>query len=50
LAQYLGDGGAVMLCGGLTMGKAVEAALDDALGGEWRTTARADGRYHADLY
>ncbi|CAN5216701.1 sulfite reductase subunit alpha [soil metagenome] len=50
LVHYLGEGGAVMLCGGLTMGKAVEAAIDAALGEEWRITARAEGRYHADLY
>lgn len=50
LAAYLASDGAVMLCGGLTMGKAVEAALDAALGTQWCATARAAGRYHADLY
>lgn len=50
LPAYLGDGGAVMLCGGLNMGKAVEATLQASLGAEWIAAARADGRYHADLY
>lgn len=50
IAAWLGEGGAVMLCGGLAMGKAVEATLDAALGPDWRAAARAAGRYHADLY
>jgi sulfite reductase (NADPH) flavoprotein alpha-component len=50
LADYLGEDGAIMLCGGLAMGKAVEAALDAALGGAWIAAARENGRYHADLY
>ncbi|HEX7821978.1 MAG TPA: NADPH cytochrome P450 oxidoreductase family protein [Sphingobium sp.] len=50
LADWLGEGGAVMLCGGLAMGKAVEAALEQALGAAWVGAARAAGRYHTDLY
>ncbi len=50
LASYLGDGGAIMLCGGLAMGKAVEAALEQALGIAWVDAARSAGRYHSDLY
>lgn len=47
---FLGQQGAVMLCGALAMGKCVEAVLHAALGAEWLTQARAQGRYHADLY
>lgn len=50
VAAYLGAHGAFMLCGGLAMGKEVEAAMERALGTEWVETARAEGRYHADLY
>lgn len=50
LARYLGEDGAIMLCGGLAMGKAVEAALAQALGAQWLEAARAAGRYHSDLY
>lgn len=50
LARYLGAGGAIMLCGGLAMGKAAEAALAEALGPAWIEDAHADGRIRADLY
>ncbi|HEX7874830.1 MAG TPA: NADPH cytochrome P450 oxidoreductase family protein [Sphingobium sp.] len=50
IADYLGQQGAIMLCGGLAMGKEVEAAIERALGADWVATAHADGRYHADLY
>ncbi|MET0364955.1 MAG: NADPH cytochrome P450 oxidoreductase family protein [Sphingobium sp.] len=50
LAPWLGGQGAIMLCGGLAMGKEVEAAIERALGSEWVAMARADGRYRADLY
>ncbi|MCE7796915.1 flavodoxin domain-containing protein [Sphingobium sufflavum] len=50
LAAWLGADGAIMLCGGLAMGKSVEAALDGALGDGWLDAARAAGRYHSDLY
>ncbi|MFT3967126.1 MAG: NADPH cytochrome P450 oxidoreductase family protein [Sphingobium sp.] len=50
IADYLGSQGAIMLCGGLAMGKEVEAAVETALGASWATNARNDGRYHADLY
>jgi hypothetical protein len=32
------------------MGKCVEAALQETLGAEWLIRARAESRYHADLY
>ena len=47
---FLGQEGAVMLCGALAMGKCVEAALQETLGAEWLIRARAESRYHADLY
>ncbi len=50
LARYLGDDGAIMLCGGLAMGKSVESALEQALGAAWIDAARTAGRYHSDLY
>ncbi|MET0362910.1 MAG: NADPH cytochrome P450 oxidoreductase family protein [Sphingobium sp.] len=50
LAEWLGDDGAIMLCGGLAMGKSVENALEQALGAGWLADARAAGRYHSDLY
>ncbi|HEX7857218.1 MAG TPA: NADPH cytochrome P450 oxidoreductase family protein [Sphingobium sp.] len=50
VARYLGQEGAIMLCGGLAMGKEVEAAVEQALGAAWVAAARAAGRYHADLY
>lgn len=50
IASHLGATGAIMLCGGLAMGKAVEAALENALGAAWIAQARADGRMRADLY
>ncbi|MET0240307.1 MAG: NADPH cytochrome P450 oxidoreductase family protein [Sphingobium sp.] len=50
VADWLGHDGAIMLCGGLAMGKDVEAALETALGRAWIDEARGDGRYHADLY
>lgn len=50
LSDYLGANGAIMLCGGLAMGKAVEAALEQALGAGWVESARNAGRYHSDLY
>jgi hypothetical protein len=39
-----------MLCGGLAMGKAVEAAMEVAMGADWIATARTEGRFRADLY
>ncbi|WP_443747157.1 NADPH cytochrome P450 oxidoreductase family protein [Asticcacaulis solisilvae] len=50
VAAWLGDDGAVMVCGGLDMGKGVEAALRSVCGGAWVDQAFADGRYRRDLY
>ncbi|MFT4089594.1 MAG: NADPH cytochrome P450 oxidoreductase family protein [Asticcacaulis sp.] len=44
------DDTAVMVCGGLDMGRAVEEALKDILGAEWLEAALNDGRYRRDLY
>lgn len=43
-------GGAIMVCGGLAMGRAVEATLSDIMGAAWIETALAGGRYRHDLY
>lgn len=50
LRDYLRDGGAVMVCGGLDMGRAVDAALTQIMGADWLEAARNDGRYRRDLY
>lgn len=50
LHSFLGNRGAILLCGGLAMGKAAEAALQHAMGAPWWTAARAQNRFHADLY
>lgn len=47
---FLKDGTAVMVCGGLDMGRAVEETLKDIVGPDWLETALADGRYRRDLY
>lgn len=50
LKTWLGKDGAVMICGGLDMGRAVEKALRQALGHSWIDTALANDRLRRDLY
>lgn len=50
LKPYLGDTGAVMTCGGRTMGAAVEEALRAARGNDWIEAAFGDGRYRQALF
>lgn len=50
VAQWLGEGGAVVVCGGLNMGRGVEAALRRVCGESWVDKAFAEGRYRRDLY
>lgn len=50
LRTYLGEGGAILVCGGLAMGQAVDSALRAVLGGAWVDAALRDGRYRRDLY
>ncbi len=50
LKAWLGRDGAVMICGGLDMGRAVEKALRQALGDAWIDTALSEGRLRRDLY
>lgn len=47
---FLSDDSAVMVCGGLDMGRAVEEALKTIAGPEWLETALGEGRYRRDLY
>ncbi|UDF05113.1 NADPH cytochrome P450 oxidoreductase family protein [Asticcacaulis sp. AND118] len=48
--DWLGQGGHVLVCGGLDMGRGVEAALKAAMGADWLDAALRDGRYRRDLY
>lgn len=50
IVDYLGEGGAVVVCGRLAMGRAVEQALRLLLGDRWFDTAFESGRYRRDLY
>lgn len=50
LKDWLAADGAVLLCGGLDMGRAVDAALRRHLGNDWVEDAIASGRYRRDLY
>lgn len=50
LKEWLAGDGAVLVCGGLDMGRAVDAALRRHLGNEWAEDAIAAGRYRRDLY
>ncbi|MDV6330252.1 NADPH cytochrome P450 oxidoreductase family protein [Asticcacaulis sp. 201] len=50
IPAFLGDDGAVMVCGGLYMGLGVEAALTALLGQAWVDAAKVSGRYRRDLY
>jgi len=47
---FLSDEAAVMVCGGLDMGRAVEAALSEIVGPQWLEAALNAGRYRRDLY
>ncbi len=47
---WLGADGGVLVCGGLDMGKGVEAVLRDLMGDDWVAQALAAGRYRRDLY
>lgn len=47
---FLRNDTAVMVCGGLDMGRAVEEALKDIAGPDWLETALGEGRYRRDLY
>lgn len=49
-AGFLGSMGAVVVCGAVSMGKAVEQGLADALPGSWIETARASDRWRSALY
>ncbi len=50
LRAYLGEGGVILICGGLAMGQAADAALRAVLGDGWVEVAMRDGRYRRDLY
>ncbi|MDC7676407.1 NADPH cytochrome P450 oxidoreductase family protein [Asticcacaulis machinosus] len=50
IRAYLADNGAVMVCGGLSMGQGVDKALRTIMGDAWVIQALADGRYRRDLY
>ncbi|MFT3996119.1 MAG: NADPH cytochrome P450 oxidoreductase family protein [Asticcacaulis sp.] len=50
VSDWLGAEGSVLICGGLDMGRGVEAALKNALGADWLEQALTDGRYRRDLY
>ncbi|WP_298333699.1 NADPH cytochrome P450 oxidoreductase family protein [Asticcacaulis sp.] len=50
IRDWLGAGGSVLVCGGLDMGRGVDAALKAALGADWLDGALSDGRYRRDLY
>lgn len=50
LKDWLSADGAVLVCGGLEMGKAIDAALRRHLGDDWAEDAIASGRYRRDLY
>lgn len=48
--DWLGGTGSVLICGGLDMGRGVEAALRAAMGEDWLAKAMDEGRYRRDLY
>lgn len=50
IRAYLTQGGAVMVCGGLSMGQGVDKALRTIMGDAWADQALAEGRYRRDLY
>ena len=50
IPAWLGEGGAILCCGGRDMGLAVEQALAGALGQAWVDEAKVSGQYRRDLY
>jgi sulfite reductase (NADPH) flavoprotein alpha-component len=50
LREWLAADGSVLVCGGLDMGRAVDAALRKHLGDDWVEDAITNGRYRRDLY
>jgi sulfite reductase (NADPH) flavoprotein alpha-component len=50
IADFLGEDGAVAICGAAAMGEQVENALEKALSREWVIKARADQRWRAATY
>ncbi len=50
IAQFLGENGAVAICGAAAMGESVESALEEALSPSWIARARADQRWRAATY
>ncbi len=50
IRTWLAADGAIMVCGGLAMGQAVESRLRHILGEDWIENAIADGRFRRDLY
>ncbi len=50
LKHFMAPGGRVAMCGGRAMGAAVDAALTQALGEDWMTTAIAESRYRRALF
>jgi len=50
LRDHLGRDGAVMVCGGLAMGRAVDTTLRALMGDTWIEQALSSGRYRRDLY
>jgi sulfite reductase (NADPH) flavoprotein alpha-component len=48
--DHLIHDGAVMVCGGLAMGRAVDKALRALMGDAWTDAAMLSGRYRRDLY
>jgi len=50
LRQWADEGAAILVCGSVTMGEAVDAALREALGAERVNTMQAKARYCRDIY
>jgi sulfite reductase (NADPH) flavoprotein alpha-component len=50
IRHFMGPGGLVMICGGLALGAAVDAALERALGRTWMGAALTEARYRQALY
>ncbi len=50
VCDHLIHDGAVMVCGGLDMGRAVERTLRGLMGDAWTDQAISSGRYRRDLY
>lgn len=48
--EHLIHDGAILVCGGLNMGRAVDKVLRDLMGDAWIEKALASGRYRRDLY